>query len=129
MQATVDFGDKLNLFQSSHSFNTNPILDKSISLINTFLELDYLTVTASGLTFTNAGIEYMNKKYQEFLENGGNDWDFGCMASYKLKTSDKSNNTSFIFQHNNMRINISDDDAVDYNNIKFKEKAPGDVMI
>ena len=127
MQA-VDFSDNLKLFQSSHSFNSSPILDKGTSIINSFIELDYLTMSSSGLKFTNAGIEYMMKKYAEFLANGGDTWDYGPMTSYKIQTKNAGHNINMQFTSSNLDVKMNDDD-IDYNNISFKDKAPGDMEI
>lgn len=125
---TFDSCENLNLFQSSHKINTSPILDKNLSIINSFIELDYMQVSPSGLKFTNSGIEYMMKKHKEFLQNGGANLDFGPMASYKIQAKNPTPNINMKLNQNNS-INISIDEEVDYNNINFKDKAPGDFLI
>lgn len=68
--------DNLPLFQSSHSLDSNPVLDRGLQQINNMIELNYIKYD-NGLTLTNSGIEYMLRNHDTFYKNLNPDVDFG----------------------------------------------------
>lgn len=124
MQA-LDSDLSLPLFQSSHVINTNPILDKNIQLINSMLELNYIKHGSEGLQFTNAGIEYMMKKFQEFCSNIEKQ-NIDLTIVYALNGSNPHKRKHGVnmlkeFKKNNLLI-PNDSDDVNYNNVTFKKE-------
>ena len=124
MQALESY-DNLDLFQSSHRFNSSPVLDKGISLINSMVELDYITYGNKGLEFTDAGIKYMLKKWDDdkaVMTNSNVDFSF----AYALNGSDPNGKKSGHhmlneFKTKNLMIDVQNDE-VDYNNAVFKKE-------
>jgi hypothetical protein len=113
--------DQLNLFQSSHRFNSSPVLDKGISLINNMIELDYIKFGNDGLQFTDSGIEYMLNKWNEFSTNGANIDLSMAFALSGAKQAKPAHNMLKEFKHANLIIDINVDE-VDYNNATFKKE-------
>lgn len=123
MQALESY-ENLNLFQSSHRFNSSSVLDKGISLINNMLELDYITCGNKGLEFTDAGIKYMLKKWDDdkaMTTNSNVDFSF----AYALNGSDanaKKSGHHMLNEFKTKNLLIGENDEVDYNNAVFKKE-------
>ena len=115
----------LPLFQSSHALHSSPALDKGIQVINNMVELNYIKYGSEGLQFTNAGIDYMMKKFQEFRNTmEGQNIDLG--VAYALNGSDpheKKHGINMLkeFKTHNLLI-PNGDNEVDYNNVIFKKE-------
>lgn len=124
MQAVnIESDYSLNLFQCSNSIGSNPNLDKKLQYLNNMIELDYIEFGINGLQFTNSGINYMEKKCKEFINNcKGKDIDFGPFTN-KIKAilnSSNHSNMSIKFSKNNNEFKSNTDD-IDYNNIQFEK--------
>ena len=114
----------LPLFQSSHAIHTNPCLDEGIQIINNMVELNYITYGSQGLQFTNAGIEYMMKKFQEFCDTTeGQNIDLGVAYALNGNNPNKRKhglNVPKEFMTSNLLI-FTDDNKVDYNNVVLRK--------
>ncbi|QKF94495.1 hypothetical protein QKU48_gp1037 [Fadolivirus algeromassiliense] len=122
----------LPAFQSSHYLEGTPSLNRGLQIINNFIELNYMTCSVDGLELTNPGIEYMMRKHREFMDQvDGQTIDFGDFAAYmnNVYSSAKKpgHNMSHQFKKQNMLLPVTDD-GVDYNKIRFKKKAPGEII-
>lgn len=123
MQALESY-DHLNLFQSSHQFNSSPVLDKGISLINSMIELDYITHGNNGLEFTDAGIKYMIKKWSEYkamMANSNVDFSV-AFALNGSKLDNKKAGHHMLNEFKTENLLISENDEVDYNHAVFKKE-------
>jgi len=124
MQALESY-DNLDLFQSSHRFNSSPVLDQGISLINSMVELNYITYGNNGLEFTDAGIKYMLKKWDEFqaiTANSNVDFSFAFDLN-GIDPNEKKAGHHMLneFKTKNLLID-GHDDEVNYNNVQFKRE-------
>lgn len=123
MQALESY-DNLDLFQSSHRFNSSPVLDKGISLINNMLELNYITHGNNGLEFTDAGIKYMIKKWDEYkvmMANSDIDFSFAFALNGSDPESKKSGH-HMLNEFKTKNLLIGENDEVDYNHVHFKRE-------
>jgi hypothetical protein len=124
--AALESDCSLPLFQSSHSLHSNPTFDENVQMINNMIELNYITSGSEGLRFTNAGIEYMMKKFREFRDNmdSHNVDDTMVYALSGSKPHDKKQGKDMLkeFKTSNLLIQ-NESDEVDYNNMRFKKKA------
>ena len=118
---------------SSHYQDGCPSLNKAFQTINNFIELNYMTCGLDGFELTNSGIEYMMRKHREFMDQvDGDSIDFGDFAEYmnNIYSSAKKpgNNIVTKFKSQNMMFPMNDNDGVDYNKIRFRKKAPGEII-
>lgn len=124
MQTTnINSDYSLNLFQCSNSIGSNPNIDKNLQYLNNMIELDYIECGINGLQFTNSGINYMEKKCKEFIDNcNGKDIDFGCFTNIikSILNSSNCNNMSIKFVQNNNQFKFNSNN-IDYNNVKFNK--------
>ena len=122
MQALESF-DNLSLFQSSHRFNSSPVLDKAISLLNHMIELDYIAYGANGFELTNSGIKYMINQWekdQQMVESSKN-----FSFAYALNGTDPNNKKSghrIIQDFQSSNLLFAEDDEADYNNMVFNRE-------
>lgn len=118
----------LDLFQKPTDATIHPGLQKGMQIINSMIELEYMT---SELNFTTAGIDYMFRLHREFIKNiDGKDIDFSLWpAAYQLKEEAKKRglNVTLVteqFKYDNAKYDLGENE-VNYNDMKFKKKAPG----
>lgn len=62
------YDSDLNLFIKNDDDNLK-CLNKLFFIVNYMIELEYITIGVNSLQFTNAGLNYMKRHHQEFLEN------------------------------------------------------------
>lgn len=119
----LQLSESLPLFQSTHNINSSPVLDRGISIINNMIELDYIKFGSKGLEFTNAGIDYMNRKFNEFQNDFSNkDIDFGDFNGIvNTKSSKVGHNMLKDFKSSTLLIS-TECNEVDYNDIVLNKK-------
>lgn len=69
MATQIEDDCNLKLFQTSIDHEINPSLNRIIKTINTFIDLNYLSNEDAELKLTSAGIKYLNKNYQKYIND------------------------------------------------------------
>jgi|LakMenEpi03Aug12_release.lakeMendotaPanAssembly.Ray.scaffolds.fasta_scaffold484471_2 hypothetical protein len=125
----ISFDDDCDLGLLDKHSPLSPVCKKQLAMINAMIELNYLAVDNSELKLTLPGIEYMKNNYQKFLNNlsnsdpdmknimeGFSGFSFGSILMSQIEK----------FQRQNCLINLDDENNDD--NVKFNNKAEGDII-